>query len=63
MVKRLPAWWKAGAATLVAVATGVAVAGGLIVSPDLDVSDAESTREGRDRTDSATVALRVEGMT
>ena len=63
MVKKLPAWWKTGAATLVVVATGLAVAGGLGVSSGLDVPDTESARQDSVRADSATVALRVEGMT
>ena len=64
MMRKLPAWGKAGAATLVvAVVAGFAVAGGLGVSSGLDAPDAESTREDLDRTGSVEVALRVEGMT
>ncbi len=63
MMTKLPAWGKAGAAALVVVAAGFAVAGGLGVSSGLDAPDAESTREDLDRTGSAEVALRVEGMT
>ena len=63
MMTKLPAWWKAGAAMLVVVATGFAVAGGLGVSGGLDVPDPEPARENLDRTGSREVALRVEGMT
>ena len=63
MMTKLPAWWKAGAATLVVVAAGFAVAGGFGVSSGLDAPDAESAREDLDRTGSVEVALRVEGMT
>ena len=63
MVKKLAAWWKAGAVTLVVVATGLAVAGGLGVLGCLDVPVAESARPHSDPVDSATIALRVEGMT
>lgn len=57
MMTKLLTWWKVGVATLVVLATGLALAGGL------DVSDTELTRHDRDGTDSATVVLRVEGMT
>ena len=61
---KLPTWWwTAGAAALAVVAMGLAVAGGFGVSSGLDVPDAEPTREDLDRTGSAEVALRVEGMT
>ena len=63
MMTKLPAWWRAAVAAFVVVAAGLAVAGGLGVSSGLDVPDAESTREDLDRTGSAEVALRVEGMT